>query len=536
MANNYEDGVWRTVGGRRIFIRDGESLGSAMRRSGKFKSNKKKQEEHYASEELYSDDPNRFGNKLKEYNNRMSKEQEESAKRVDERYEEELKEKYMNIPEEERVKAYEEGKNWKDLVKEKDKSSSIKSQQNKIDEEVSNMYGKDLREAYNTLEDDDNSYEAKAIRKEYEKRTANEKKFHEATKSMMRESNQSSNDESFTMAKDGKTVTVSKNDEGKWEDSEGNKYMGYLSKEDVKSYFKGDWKEVRGTSNKSSQSNVRSQQSDIEKASGLKVKRAFETDAFGTGKEDRFELEDGRYIAHSTESMGSKEDSWSINKVEGGDIKSQEFKSYDDMIKHLNTTNKLNQKPIEYKPIKSNYNQGMDIEGQQVQGYHSDIATIHKELRTTGDRYPGGSKTTWEVPELEAINKKSSFATAKEAKAAVEENRAELTKYSQTNKNSQSHQYLTEIKSDSKFSQPGKKWELIDKSDRYYKTRYLVKDEDGNMEWKWADMFEKNKSSKTSSKASLESNAYKKAFEDYKKKHPNSKLTLNKFIDISEGK
>lgn len=33
-------GVWRTVGGRRIFIRDGEDLASAMKKSGKFKSSK----------------------------------------------------------------------------------------------------------------------------------------------------------------------------------------------------------------------------------------------------------------------------------------------------------------------------------------------------------------------------------------------------------------------------------------------------------------------------------------------------------------
>ena len=29
---------------------------------------------------------------------------------------------------------------------------------------------------------------------------------------------------------------------------------------------------------------------------------------------------------------------------------------------------------------------------------------------------------------------------------------------------------------------------------------------------------------------------YKKAFEEYKKKHPNSKRTLNEFINMSEGK
>lgn len=34
--DDFENGVWRTVGGRRIFIRDGESLSSAMKKSGKF--------------------------------------------------------------------------------------------------------------------------------------------------------------------------------------------------------------------------------------------------------------------------------------------------------------------------------------------------------------------------------------------------------------------------------------------------------------------------------------------------------------------
>ncbi len=31
-----EDGVWRTVSGRRIFIKDGQSLTDAMKNSGKF--------------------------------------------------------------------------------------------------------------------------------------------------------------------------------------------------------------------------------------------------------------------------------------------------------------------------------------------------------------------------------------------------------------------------------------------------------------------------------------------------------------------
>ena len=47
-----EDGVWRTVGGRRIFIRNGQSLSDAMIESGKFKGqkNKKGARESYREE------------------------------------------------------------------------------------------------------------------------------------------------------------------------------------------------------------------------------------------------------------------------------------------------------------------------------------------------------------------------------------------------------------------------------------------------------------------------------------------------------
>ena len=36
MAKDDIGGVWRTVGGRRIFIKDGEDLETAMKNSGKF--------------------------------------------------------------------------------------------------------------------------------------------------------------------------------------------------------------------------------------------------------------------------------------------------------------------------------------------------------------------------------------------------------------------------------------------------------------------------------------------------------------------
>lgn len=53
------------------------------------------------------------------------------------------------------------------------------------------------------------------------------------------------NDESFTMynADTDKTVRVYK-DGGKWVDEDGNHYMGYLTKSDIKKYFKGNWVEL----------------------------------------------------------------------------------------------------------------------------------------------------------------------------------------------------------------------------------------------------------------------------------------------------
>lgn len=257
-SNNFEDGIWRTVGGRRIFIRDGESLSSAMKKSKKFKSNKRKQEEHYAGEELYNDDPNRFGNKLKEYNDKMSKEQEESAKRVNERYEKELKEKYMNIPEEERVKAYEEGKNWKDLVKENDEKLTQSGERDK------------------------RTITKKEMEEDFDKKVKQDPELSRQTEQARAE----------LKARDEKARVL---------------------------YQKGE----------------------IEKASGLEVKNAWETDLYGNGREHRFELSDGRIVAHTLESFGQEDDTWSIGK--GSDRKS--YKSYSDMMKDLGSSKSSSNTP-----------------------------------------------------------------------------------------------------------------------------------------------------------------------------------------------
>ena len=154
------DGVWRTIGGRRVFIKTGQSLSDAMKESGKFGTKKKTEtedekakkfnetmdkrqeiikklddetkdlnnydkynlavskleqstdmqptekqywagvKERYekeakssstkdASHEITSDDPNRFGDKMKKVNDFNKKEEEASAKRVQERFEKE---------------------------------------------------------------------------------------------------------------------------------------------------------------------------------------------------------------------------------------------------------------------------------------------------------------------------------------------------------------------------------------------------------------------------------------------------------------
>ena len=73
-------GVWRTVGGRRIFIKDGEDLKTAMDRSGKFKNSKVTDDEetHFNMKDLevrVKETINEIENyykKLEEFNDRKN--------------------------------------------------------------------------------------------------------------------------------------------------------------------------------------------------------------------------------------------------------------------------------------------------------------------------------------------------------------------------------------------------------------------------------------------------------------------------------
>ena len=59
-----EDGVWRTIAGRRVFIKEGQSLSDAMKNSGKFdKENKKATKEEIQNEvekEILDDEETKY--------------------------------------------------------------------------------------------------------------------------------------------------------------------------------------------------------------------------------------------------------------------------------------------------------------------------------------------------------------------------------------------------------------------------------------------------------------------------------------------
>ena len=62
-------GVWRTVGGRRIFIKDGEDLATAMKNSGKFNSNKPNEERYidFIVDTIETDIEEKFDTKEERY-------------------------------------------------------------------------------------------------------------------------------------------------------------------------------------------------------------------------------------------------------------------------------------------------------------------------------------------------------------------------------------------------------------------------------------------------------------------------------------
>lgn len=213
---NGKEGVWRTVGGRKIFIATGQSLKDAMKASGKFKNlndNKEKLEKN------------------------IQKDKEEGK---------------MDIP---GFKDYEYNTKTGE-VKVKDDVLKEANRQNRLREEKENSPAMKSINALNEIDriaGDDTFLQKKGRElglKEFKKYMEGKPEDFIKRKNNKQSIDNDNNTSSFSMVNDsGKTVTVTKSDmDGKWYDSDGNKYMGYLSKSDVMSYFKGGFKEVKNNS------------------------------------------------------------------------------------------------------------------------------------------------------------------------------------------------------------------------------------------------------------------------------------------------
>ena len=90
MANDL-GGVWRTIGGRRVFIKDGEDLATAMKKSGKFKS-KKAEKEVAKVEKLNDEQIQELHNEAEEASKKLSEEEKKAIYNYADRGYEEINE------------------------------------------------------------------------------------------------------------------------------------------------------------------------------------------------------------------------------------------------------------------------------------------------------------------------------------------------------------------------------------------------------------------------------------------------------------
>lgn len=63
-----ENGVWRTVGGRRIFIKEGQDLSSAMKESGKFKNKQIEDKKENNKKQIIDENTEKFSKKIMNQN------------------------------------------------------------------------------------------------------------------------------------------------------------------------------------------------------------------------------------------------------------------------------------------------------------------------------------------------------------------------------------------------------------------------------------------------------------------------------------
>lgn len=129
-------GVWRTVGGRRIFIKDGEDLETAMKESGKFKKSeiKDKDKDKNKKEDVKEKETNNE-DKIKELEEKL-----ENAKGFLEKAKikeeiDALKKGYKNVEEYRKISEEKREKAVKEANKEREERKKYIAEQKRIEEE-----------------------------------------------------------------------------------------------------------------------------------------------------------------------------------------------------------------------------------------------------------------------------------------------------------------------------------------------------------------------------------------------------------------
>lgn len=128
------EGVWRTVRGRRVFIRSGEELGKAMERSGKFKNLKMSKEEKAEHSVLLRQQREKLRDKLNKGG--LSKEEYEKIKLEIKKLTEEKQELDLELTADDLKEARKRLENKQSISKEKNIIDKVSINKKEIDDEL----------------------------------------------------------------------------------------------------------------------------------------------------------------------------------------------------------------------------------------------------------------------------------------------------------------------------------------------------------------------------------------------------------------
>ena len=154
-----EDGVWRTIGGRRIFIKNGQDLSTAMKESGKFHKNLWKPADKYTESERRE-----FDKVLAEETSKKASE--DQLKRMQTEYKDvaDLRDEYEDkvlskVDEEERkegkLKQNNDAENYYSKLSEKEIKEDLEERKNRLDND---FYDKKDKEMYQKFYDEGKKY------------------------------------------------------------------------------------------------------------------------------------------------------------------------------------------------------------------------------------------------------------------------------------------------------------------------------------------------------------------------------------------